>query len=104
MKLLETGTATQFAALRGFFADAAYRESGICDTLGLASAEALDIVALSDNLKERVTSPEPLNTLIRVFLLGEFVPISEAETQFPGSAWAAMNALGLIEDDRSSPH
>lgn len=101
MNLLEIGTATQFAVLRGFLADAAYRESWICDKLGLASAEALDIVALSDNLKERVASPEPLNTLIKLFLLGDFVLISEAETQFPGSAWAAMNALGLIEEDPS---
>src|SRR5260370_36336285 len=100
MNLLEVGKATQVAAMRGFLAAAAYRESRICEKLGLASAEALDMAAFSDNLKERVTSPEPLNTLIRLFLLGEFVPISEAKTQFPGSAWAAMNALGLIEDDR----
>ncbi len=101
MNLLEIGTDTQVAALRSFLAAAAYRESRICEKLGLASAEALDMAAFSYNLKERVTSPEPLNTLIRLFLLGEFVPISEAEAQFPGSAWAAMNALGLIEDDRS---
>jgi SAM-dependent methyltransferase len=99
MNLLEIGTSAQFAALRGFLADAAYQESQICEKLGLASAEALDIVALSDNLKERVASPGPLNTLIKLFLLGDFVPIGEAETQFPGAAWAAMNALGLIEDD-----
>ncbi len=69
MNLLEIGTSAQFTALRGFLADAAYRESRICEKLGLASAEALDIVALSANLKERVVSPEPLNTLIRLFLL-----------------------------------
>ncbi len=99
MNLIEIGTAAQFAALRGFLAGADYRESRICEKLGLASAEALDIVSLSENLKERVVSPEPLNTLIKLFLLGEFVSIAEAETQFPGSAWAAMNALGLIEED-----
>jgi methylase of polypeptide subunit release factors len=103
MNLLEIGTSAQFAALRGFLADAGYRESRICEKLGLASAEALDIVALSENLKERVASPEPLHTLIRLFLLGDFVSIAEAETQFPGSTWAAMNALGLIEDDPSDP-
>jgi 16S rRNA G966 N2-methylase RsmD len=99
MNQLEIGTAAQFAALRGFLAHTAYRESRICEKLGLPSAEALDIVTLSDNLKEKVASTEALNTLIRLFLLGEFVPIAEAETQFPGPAWAAMNALGLIEDD-----
>src|SRR5713101_7961679 len=99
MNLIEIGTAAQFAALRGFLAGADYREPRICEKLGLASAEALDIVSLSENLKERVVSPEPLNTLIKLFLLGEFVSIAEAETQFPGSAWAAMNALGLIEED-----
>jgi len=99
MNLIEIGTAAQFAALRGFLTGADYREPRICEKLGLASAEALDIVSLSENLKERVVSPEPLNTLIKLFLLGEFVSIAEAETQFPGSAWAAMNALGLIEED-----
>jgi methylase of polypeptide subunit release factors len=99
MNLLEIGTAAQFDALSGFLADAGYRESRICEKLGLASAEALDIVALSDNLKEKVASPEPLNTLIKLFLLGEFVSVAEVEAQFPGRAWAAMNAMGLIEDD-----
>src|SRR5260370_29570418 len=99
MNLIEIGAAAQFAALRGFLAGADYRESRICEKLGLASAEALDVVSLSENLKERVVSPEPLNTLIKLFLLGEFLSIAEAETQFPGSAWAAMNALGLIEED-----
>lgn len=101
MNLLEIGTSAQFAALRAFLLDTAYWESRICEKLGLASAEALDIVALSENLKERVESAEPLNTLIRLFLLGEFVSIAEAETQFPGSVWAAMNALGLIGEDPS---
>jgi len=99
MKILEFGTTEQFAALRRFLADIGYREPRICEKLGLPSAEALDIIALSENLKEKVTSAEPLNAIIRLFLLGEFVFIEEAETQFPGSAWAAMNALGLIEDD-----
>jgi len=99
MNLIEIGTAAQFAALQGFLADANYRETRICQELGLASAEALDIVALSEDLKERVVSLGPLNTLIKLFLLGEFVSIADAETQFPGSTWAAMNALGLIEGD-----
>src|SRR5258707_11712406 len=99
MTLIEIGTAAQFAALGGFLAGADYRESRICEKLGLASAEALDVVSLSENLKERVVSPAPLNTLIKLFLLGECVAIAEAGTQFPGSAWAAMNALGLIEED-----
>ncbi len=99
MNMIEIGAAAQFAALRSFLADAGYREARICEKLGLATPDALDIVTLSESLKERVASPEPLNTLIRLFLLGEFISISEAETQFPGAAWAAINALGLIEDD-----
>ena len=99
MNLLEIGAPSQFAALRGFLAAAGYAEPQICARLGLPSTEALDIVTLSQSLAENVASAEPLNTLIRLFLLGELVPIVEAETQFPGSAWAAMNALGLIEED-----
>jgi len=99
MNTLEIGTSAQFAAIQGFLADAGYWEPRICEKLGLASPDALDIVTLSESLKERVARPEPLNTLLRLFLLGEFIPISEAETQFPGAAWAAMNVLGLIEDD-----
>jgi 16S rRNA G966 N2-methylase RsmD len=99
MNMIEIGTAAQFAALRGFLADAGYRESRVCEKLGLATPDALDIVTLAESLKDRVAAPEPLNTLIRLFLLGEFIPISEAETQFPGAAWAAINALGLIAHD-----
>ncbi len=99
MNLPEMGTAAQFAALRDFLVGDGYTESHVCERLSLPSAEALDIASLSENLAERVASPEPLNTLIRLFLLGEYVLVEEAETQFPGSAWAAMNALGLIEED-----
>jgi methylase of polypeptide subunit release factors len=99
MYLPEIGTAAQFAALREFFVRAGYTERRICEKLNLASAEALDIISLSENLAERVAAPDPLSTLVRLFLLGEYVPIMETETQFPGSAWAAMNALGLIEKD-----
>ncbi len=99
MNLLKIGTAAQFDGLRGFLSDTAYREPRVCEKLRLASAEALDIAAFSDNLKDNVVSPEPLNTLIRLFLLGEFVSLVEAQTQFPGSAWAAMNEMGLIEHD-----
>src|SRR6266853_1306824 len=85
MNTLEIGTSAQFAAIQGFLADAGYWEPRICEKLGLASPDALDIVTLSESLKERVARPEPLNTLLRLFLLGEFIPISEAETQFSGA-------------------
>src|SRR5260370_1779001 len=98
MNLLEIGTPSQFAALRGFLAAAGCAEPQIFARLGLPFTEALDIVTLSQSLAENVAPPESLNTLIRLFLLGEFVPIVEAETQFPGPVWAAMNALGLIEE------
>src|SRR5260370_8623248 len=99
MNLLEIGTPSQFAALRGFLAAAGDAEPQICARLGLPSTEALDIVTPPQSLAENVARPESLNTLIGLFLLGEFVPIVEAETQFPGPVWAVMNALGLIEED-----
>lgn len=98
MTLPEMGTAAQFALLRDFLVDAGYREALICEKLGLPS-ESLDIINMSGALEERVAGPEPLHTLIRLFLLGAFVFFAEAETQFPGPAWAAINALGLIEQD-----
>ena len=98
MNLPQIGTGAQFAALRNFLVQAGYTEPHICTRLGLPTSDALDIISLSDNLAERIAAPEQLNTLIRLFLLGEFVAIAELETQFPGSAWAAMNALGLIEE------
>ena len=99
MKLLNIGTTEQFAAVRRFLEDIGYQESQICQKLGLASAEALDIVALSENLKDRVASAEALNLVIRLFLLGEFVSTVEAEAQFPACVWAAMIAMRLIEND-----
>src|SRR4029077_20251679 len=33
--------------------------------------------------------------------LGEFVAIAELESQFPESAWSAMNELGLVASDIS---
>lgn len=99
MNLPEIGTAAQFALLRDFLVDAGYRETPICEKLGLASPESLDIINMSGALTDRVTQPEPLNALIRLFLLGAFVSFAEAETEFPGPAWAAINALGLIEQD-----
>jgi len=52
-------------------------------------------VTLSESLKERVASPEPLNTLIRLFLLGEFISISEAETQFSGGRMGGHQRPGF---------
>ena len=98
MNLPEIGTPAQFAALREFLADAAYTEVQICKDLGLASTEKLDLVTLSESAIERVAAPGVRNTLLRLFLLGESVSLAEAETQFSGRAWAAMNALGLIEE------
>lgn len=99
MNLPQMGTAAQFGALRDFLAGVGYTESGICAKLGLESAETLDLVALAEDFVERVAAPEPLNTTIRLFLLGEYVPLAEAEAEFSGRSWAAMNALGLIEED-----
>ena len=98
MNLPHIGTAEQFASVRDFLAGTGFTESGICEKLGLESAEKLDLVALSEDFGERVAAPQPLNLLIRLFLLGERVPLLEAE-QFLGNSWAAMNALGLIEED-----
>ena len=98
MNPLEIGPQSQFAALRSFLRDAGYGEGSICENLGL-SAESLDIVTLADN---KITSPAssgPLELLIRLFLLGEFVSIADAESLFPGSAWAGMHGLGLIAED-----
>ncbi|HXN50531.1 MAG TPA: methyltransferase [Candidatus Acidoferrum sp.] len=99
MNLLEIGTTSQFTALRSFLNESGYTEGHICEKLGLPTVEALDIVALSENLAHRVASANPVDVIIRLFLLGEFVSIAEAESRFPGPAWAAMNALGLIEED-----
>ena len=99
MNLPQIGTAAQFGALRDFLAGAGFTESRVCERLGLESTEKLDLATLSENLVERVAAPEPLNCLIKLFLLGECVPLAEAETQFQGCSWAAMNALGLIEED-----
>jgi len=101
MNLLEIGTVSQFSALRGFLADAGYCEARICEKLGLPSPEALDIIALSESLKDKVAEANATNTLIRLFLLGEFVAIAELESQFPESAWSAMNELGLVASDIS---
>lgn len=99
MNLPEIGTAPQFAALHNFLRDADYSETQLCKELHLPTAEALDIISLPDSLAEGITSDGPLRTLINLLLLGALVPVSEAEQQFPGSVWAAMNALGLIEED-----
>jgi 16S rRNA G966 N2-methylase RsmD len=99
MKLLNISTTEQFAAVRRFLEDIEYCESRICQKLGLASAEALGIVALSENMREKVTSAEALNIIIRLFLLGDFVFVEEAQAQFPRCVWVAMIAMGLVEDD-----
>src|SRR5689334_14458319 len=98
MNPLEIGSQSQFAALRSFLREAGYTEARICEKLGLP-AEGLDIVTLADNKVACPAKPGPLDLLSRLFLLGEFVSIADAENQFHGPAWAAMNALGLIEED-----
>lgn len=98
MNPLEIGSKSQFAALRSFLREAGYTEARICEKLGLP-AEGLDIVTLADNKVTCPPKPGPLDLLSRLFLLGEFVSIADAENQFHGPAWAAVNALGLIEED-----
>jgi len=104
MNLPEIGTAAQFEALRGFLADSGYTQERICELLGLGSPERLDLVMLSRDFSEHVRPPGGLNTLIRLFLLGESVSVEELESHIPGRTWAALNALGLIQecpDDKS---
>ena len=104
MNLPEIGTAAQFEALRGFLADSEYTQQRICEKLGLGSANNLDLITLTQALSEAVRAPGALNTAIRLFLLGESVSVAELESHIPGRAWAALNALGLIQefpDDKS---
>jgi SAM-dependent methyltransferase len=97
MNLPEIGTPAQFEALREFLLASGYTQERICQELGL-EADTLDLVTLSDDLSARVQKTDGLNLLIRFFLLGEYVSLAEMESHIPGRTWAAIHALGLVEE------
>ncbi len=76
------GTAAQFAALRQFLQEANYTEAAVCDWL--------EIPALSRAVHLRPGGPQhsTLDTLTRLFLLGESLP----------QGWIPANIVQLLHD------
>jgi SAM-dependent methyltransferase len=103
MDLPRIGSFVEFQRLRDFLASVGYTEANVCERLGLVGNESLDLVTLSADLCDRVSTPAALNTVIRLCLLGEFVAVADAESQFAGESWASMNALGLVCRDPQDP-
>ena len=98
MNLPRLGTSEQFAALREFLVAAKYTEPSLLERLQFHSVRELDDIIVHRGFAERVSHSDPLNALIRFFLLGEYIPVAEATEYFPHSAWSAIEALGLVSD------
>jgi len=97
VQLPRLGTSEQFAALRGFLKGANYTETSIVERLQFKSVRELGDIIVRRGFEKCVAHSDPLNILIRLFLLGEYIPASEAET-LPRAVWSVMGALGLIAD------
>ena len=90
---VQTGTPSQFNAVREFIRDAGYTASAICKHLGIPEVSSFIN-------GERPTFPKgpstTLDLLIRAFFIGSYIPASRAADLFTPKPLEAMSAIGLL--------
>src|SRR5437879_10144515 len=80
--------------LRAFLTDSYYSEVAVCARLGLESPQ--DYLTPLPNPASPRSIQDPLDLVVRLFLIGEMVRDHELETWVPLPVLEAMRALGLV--------
>jgi SAM-dependent methyltransferase len=91
---LNIGPSVLFRELRAFLTDSYYSEAAVCKRLGLDSSQ--DYLTLRPNLASPRSIEDPLDLVVRLFLIGEMVSNDELEKWAPLPVLDAMRGLGLV--------
>ncbi len=97
---LRSGTAEQFATIRGFLKSAGYDEPALCGRLGIAEISAFFSGERPVVSKE---TRDALDLLARVFFIGAYIPQQRASGLIPAATLAAMLDTGLLRGNGAYP-
>jgi SAM-dependent methyltransferase len=97
---IRLGTPEEFAAVRGFLQQSGFTFDAICNRLGITAPYEFT------RLRPGTVTTQPadvLDWLIRLFVVGEAVPVAPLAAVVPADVLQAMASLGLLApcDDRS---
>src|SRR6266849_5760911 len=98
---LTIGPSVLFRELRAFLTDSYYSEAAVCKRLGLESSQ--DYLTLRPNLASPRSIEDPLDLVVRLFLIGEMVSNDELEKWAPLPVLEAMRGLGLVARHSRQP-
>jgi len=101
--LPKIGAPRQFTTLHDFLRNSNYGESEIQRRLDLPPSEEMDLIGLPFSLAEKLSNDDPLDLVIRLFLIGASIDRGDAERAFPPPAWEASRDLGLVESEANDP-
>lgn len=89
----------QFSTLREHFLRSGFTEEALRQRLEVQPGKELDLPALSSRPPVKPKAGDGLDALIYLFVVGESLPISEAESFFSPPLWAALTETHLILTD-----
>lgn len=99
MPFLQMVSTEQFTVLREHFLRSGFTEEAIRQRLDIQPGKELDLVALSSRPPARPKVGDGLDALIYLFVIGESLPASDAESLFPPPVRDALSRTRLILTD-----
>jgi len=99
MPPLEMLTPEQFATLREYFSRSSFNEAALRDRLDVPPKRELDLAGLSGRPPVKPKVGDSLDALIYLFVLGESLPVADAESLFPPAVWDALKQTRLVLPD-----
>jgi methylase of polypeptide subunit release factors len=101
MPHLQMGTPEQFLVLRSHFSQSRFTDETLRQWLELKPGRELDLVGLSTRPPLKRDLESSLDALIRLFVLGEALPVAEVVPLFPSEVWQALSHTRLILSDNN---
>jgi SAM-dependent methyltransferase len=99
MSFLKLVSSEQFATLREHFVRAGFSESAIRQRLDIAPGKDLDLAGLSGRPPAKPKAGDGLDALIYLFVVGESLPVADAEVFFSATVWETFRETQLIVTD-----